>query len=258
MNGNKIKLFIKNYDDFIKKQIVGNLVLVEHWHLCSIQRRIRMDNTNTNRPPNFFDSVYKEGFAPWDIGKPQPALTALFDKYPLIDPVLDVGCGAGDLALAIANRGYSVLGIDLAEKAIEKCKSKAALAQPEVRNLTEFRLGDALNISQLNKQFGSIVDSGFYHIFGQAERDRFIEEISKSLNTGGRYYLLGFAIDSPMPNAPKQVTRKELEEKFSRTKGWNILEISSAEFITASSRGNVSATAACIEKGPSQLSGISG
>jgi SAM-dependent methyltransferase len=210
-----------------------------------------MDNTNTNRPPNFFDSVYQEGTAPWDIGKPQPAMTALFDKYPLIDPVLDVGCGTGSLTIEIARRGFSALGIDSAETAIEKAGSKIASVEPGVRNSIEFRLGDALNISQLNKQFGSIVDSGFYHIFGPTERDRFIDEIFKALKTGGRYYLLGFAIDSPMPNAPKQVTRKELEEKFDRAKGWNILEISSAELVTVSSRGNVPATAACIEKASS-------
>jgi len=207
-----------------------------------------MESPNTNRPPNFFDSVYKEGHAPWDVGKAQPAMIALLEKCALIGPALDVGCGAGDLAVEIANRGCSVLGIDSAEHAIEKANAKLASLKPEVRTLIEFRLADGLNISQLNKQFGAITDSGFYHIFGRTDRDHFIGEIFKSLKTGGRYYLLGFAMDAPMPQAPKQVTRKELEEKFSPAAGWKILEISSAEFITNSPRGNIPATAACIEK----------
>jgi SAM-dependent methyltransferase len=207
-----------------------------------------MENPNNDRAPDFFDSVYREGHAPWDIGKAQPAMISLFDKYPLIGPVLDVGCGTGDLAIAIAQRRYSVLGMDSAERAIEKAKSKIPLIKPEVRNFIEFRLGDALNISKLNRQFGSITDSGFYHIFSRVDRDTIVNEIFKSLKRGGRYYLLGFAVDSPMPQAPKQVTRKELEEKFNPAAGWKILEIASVEFMTLSPRGNVPATAACIEK----------
>jgi cyclopropane fatty-acyl-phospholipid synthase-like methyltransferase len=205
-----------------------------------------MDQPNNNRPA-FFDSMYNAQ-APWDIGKAQPALTALFDKYPLTGPVLDVGCGTGDLAIAIARRGFPVLGVDMAEKAIDTCKSKTALLEPEIQNMLDFRVGDALDFTQFNRQFGAIVDSGFYHIFGRDERDRFIDGIFKSLKIGGRYYLLGFAIDSPMPNTPKQVTRTEIEEHFSGVKGWNILEAIPAEFITLSPRGNIPAIAACIEK----------
>ena len=78
------------------------------------------------------------GNAPWAIGKPQPALSNLFDKYSLISPVLDVGCGAGDLSISIANRGHSVLGIDLSGKAIEISKSKIGTLKPELENLVEF------------------------------------------------------------------------------------------------------------------------
>jgi 2-polyprenyl-3-methyl-5-hydroxy-6-metoxy-1,4-benzoquinol methylase len=73
---------------------------------------------------DFFDAAYRE-MPPWDVGKPQPAMLALLDEFPPAGPVLDVGCGTGELALALAERGLQVLGVDLAAAAIEKARAKA-------------------------------------------------------------------------------------------------------------------------------------
>ncbi|MCX6844156.1 MAG: class I SAM-dependent methyltransferase [candidate division WOR-3 bacterium] len=56
-----------------------------------------------DQPNGFFSAAYGEQ-PPWDIGEPQPAMLSLLDAYPPTGPVLDVGCGTGDLALAIAPR----------------------------------------------------------------------------------------------------------------------------------------------------------
>lgn len=63
-----------------------------------------------------FLSAYRET-PPWDVGKPQPALMVLLDEYPPTGPVLDVGCGTGELALALAQRGLTVLGVDVETRA---------------------------------------------------------------------------------------------------------------------------------------------
>ena len=192
---------------------------------------------------------YQEN-APWNIGKPQPGLIKLFDRHPLEGTILDIGCGAGDLAMAIASRGFRTLGIDLSEKAIEICKNKANALKPEIKGSLDFHCGDALKPSQLNRQFGSIVDSGFYHLFNESTRNELVDELFKSLTGGGRYYLLGFAIDSPIPHAPRQVTQDEIKSRFGRENGWSILSLESAEFITtfSSPRDRIPATCACMEK----------
>jgi SAM-dependent methyltransferase len=196
---------------------------------------------------DFFDSAYREK-APWDVGKPQPDLIALFDEYPPTGPVLEVGCGTGDLALAMAGRGLSVVGIDLAEAAIAQARAKAASAGPDIGRLVEFRVANAFHPAQMPGPFGAVVDAGFFHLFGTFERDCFVDELAIVLAGGGRYYMLGFDFDSPYPNTPRRVSESEVRERFAPERGWRILALRPARFVTRSARGDVAAVAACVER----------
>ncbi len=207
-----------------------------------------MGTSNSHGSKNFFNPAYGQT-PPWDIGAPQPELMALLDEYPPTGPVLEVGCGTGELALALAELGLTVLGVDLSETAITQARAKAAAATPEVARLVAFRVGDALHPSQFQGPFKAVVDSGFFHLFESGERKQFIAELAATLKDGGRYYLLGFAINSPLPNAPRQVLESELRELFPSERGWRILALRPAQFLIRSTRSNqVSAIAACIER----------
>jgi 2-polyprenyl-3-methyl-5-hydroxy-6-metoxy-1,4-benzoquinol methylase len=70
-----------------------------------------------------FQGLYA-GKAPWDIGKPQPAISAVADR--ISGPILDAGCGTGEHALFFAARGQKVTGIDFLEEAIRRARNKAA------------------------------------------------------------------------------------------------------------------------------------
>jgi SAM-dependent methyltransferase len=208
-----------------------------------------MSIPDPSRSSDFFDSAYRET-PPWDVGEPQPALIELLDEYPPTGPVLDVGCGTGELALALARRGLAVLGVDLAAAAIAQARAKAATAAPGVSRLVEFRVGDALHPTLFSGPFGAVVDSGFFHLFGPLERERFAQELAATLATGGRFYLLGFAIDSPIPNAPREVRDGELRTLFAPEHGWRVLALRPARFLTRSGRNDVPAIAACVERVP--------
>lgn len=182
-------------------------------------------------PLAFFNSVYHE-IPPWDIGGPQPAMSALLTEYPPMDPVLDVGCGSGDLAIYLAQLGHQVIGIDFVDAAIAHTREKIDSLPPEVARLLNFQVADALKPSLLQQQFGSVVDSGFFHLFNPDQCDRFIDDLALTLLPGGRYYLHAFAFEFPIPNAPRQLSADELRARFTSEKGWHIHDIRSAEFIS--------------------------
>ena len=201
-------------------------------------------------PRTFFDSVYSQA-PPWDVGGPQPAMSALLAEYPPLDPILDVGCGSGDLAISLAQLGHRVIGVDFVETAIAQARQKAASLAPEVRQLLEFQVGDALKPSLLPQRFGSVVDSGFYHLFEPDECDRFIDDLARALLPGGRYYLLAFAIEFSMDNAPRQISAEEVQARFTPQRGWHILALRTAEFLNRVALP-VPAISACIERLPEE------
>lgn len=194
---------------------------------------------------NFFDSIYRET-PPWEVGKAQPALSALLDEHPPTGPALDVGCGTGDLAIELARRGLQVLGVDVVEAAIAQARAKAEAEPSEVARRLEFQVGDALRPTLLRRRFGAVVDSGFFHLFEQEPRDAFARELADALLPGGRYYLLAFATEFDMPNTPLKVTEDELRARFTAESGWRILTVRPAQF--ESRIAPVPAIAACIER----------
>lgn len=197
-------------------------------------------------PLAFFDGVYRET-PPWDVGGAQPALESLFAEHPPAGPVLDVGCGSGDLAIALARRGLPVLGVDFVEAAISRARAKARALPPGVGRLLGFEVGDALRPSALRREFGAVVDSGFLHLFDPGERDRFAAELAATLRPGGRYYLLAFAVTFPVPNSPAEVTEAELRARFTRAAGWSIRACRPAAFQNRVAPP-VPALCACIER----------
>jgi len=199
-------------------------------------------------PLDFFNAVYQD-IPPWDIGTPQPAMSALLGRYPPSSPILDVGCGSGDLSIYLAQLGYQVLGIDFVEKAIANAREKAGTLPAPVKLLLDFQVADALKPSSLQRQFGAVVDSGFFHLFDSEQCDRLVDEIAQVLLPGGHYYLHEFAVDFPLPNLPRQITAEEFHVRFTPEKGWRIKEIELVEFLSRVAPP-VPAICACIERLP--------
>jgi 2-polyprenyl-3-methyl-5-hydroxy-6-metoxy-1,4-benzoquinol methylase len=114
-------------------------------------------------------------------------MSALLEKYPPANPILDVGCGSGDLAIYLAQLGHQVVGVDFVESAIALARSKVASTPLATSTLLNFQVADALKPSQLQKKFGAIVDSGFYHLFNAEQCNQLIDEVAATLLPNGRY-----------------------------------------------------------------------
>ena len=94
-----------------------------------------------------FEQMY-QGQAPWDIGRPQPAIVKLAEAGKIRGSVLDVGCGTGENVLYLAAQGHESWGLDFVPVVIERAKAKAAERGIDAH----FLVGNAL---ELNNSAGS-------------------------------------------------------------------------------------------------------
>src|SRR5205807_1470438 len=137
---------------------------------------------------------------PWDIGRPQPAFVELVQGDGLKGGrVLDVGCGTGENALYLAERGFSVVGVDLSARAIEAAKEKVS----ERRLKADFELANALSLDFKNGYFDSAIDSGLFHTFNDNHRVVFAREIARVLKTWGDTSCSASTTKSPQTGADR-------------------------------------------------------
>ena len=154
-----------------------------------------------------FENFYA-GPAPWDIGKPQKPFIDRADQ--VTGSVLDAGCGTGDTALFFAQRGCRVKGIDFVEEAINRARRKAA-----DRGVTAtFLVKDATTLGDTGARFASVIDSGLFHCFSDADRRRYVEGLARVVEPGGRLFLLCFSDAEPGAEGPRRVSREELYAAF--------------------------------------------
>ncbi len=173
--------------------------------------------------PQTFKDAYA-GEAPWDIGRPQAPFIAVADQ--VTSPVLDAGCGTGDASLYFAAHGHQVTGIDFLEEPIRRARAKAA----ERGLAVDFRVVDALALSASGERFNTILDSGLFHVFSDADRRRYVEGLQKVLNPGGRLFLMCFSNEEPGEFGPRRITRAELDAAFAT--GWRIESVEPTQFET--------------------------
>jgi SAM-dependent methyltransferase len=170
-----------------------------------------------------WDTVYQQDQAPWDIGRPQAVWIRLADAGEITSPVLDSGCGTGEHTLLLASRGMDVLGVDVSRTAVDRARQKAA-----DRGLdADFQVGDVLALHHLGRSFATIIDSGVFHVFSDADRIRYVHSLASVIQQGGVLHLLAFSELTPGERGPRRVTQAELRAAFAD--GWEIQRIEAAE-----------------------------
>jgi SAM-dependent methyltransferase len=167
-----------------------------------------------------WEASYLEGPAPWDIGRPQPAIERLAQDGGFTGAVLDVGCGTGENALHIASKGFEVLGVDVALPALAIARAKAEAR--EIR--AEFAAVDAFRLGRLRRTFETVVDCGLFHSFDAQERADYVESLASVTAPAGMLYLLCFS-DEGADLGPHPVREQDLREAFTPESGWTVRSI---------------------------------
>jgi SAM-dependent methyltransferase len=166
------------------------------------------------------DSYQGHDPAPWDIGRPQDAFVRVAAEGGLAGDVLDVGCGTGEHALLAASLGHRVLGVDVAETAIELARAKAAERGIDA----EFALADAFELDRLERTFETVLDCGLFHTCDDEERLLYVTSVASVTGRGGTLYLLCFRDGAP-DIGPHPVHAEELRASFGRRSGWDVVSI---------------------------------
>lgn len=168
-----------------------------------------------------WDASYRNGPAPWDIGEPQRPFVRLAAAGAFAGTVLDAGCGTGEHALHVAALGLPVLGVDVAETAVEMARQKA-----KARGLdAEFLPADALRLDRLGRTFDTVLDCGLFHTFDGAERQSYLASVSAVTGRGALLYVLCFSDVGTGTVGPHPVREDELRAAFDRDPGWDIVTV---------------------------------
>ncbi len=112
------------------------------------------------------------------------------------DPVLELGCGTGRVLLRLAQEGHSVVGLDLSEAMLARCRAKLESEPPDLRrrlrlvhaNMTSFDLGEKFRLV-------IIPFRPFQHLLEVEEQLACLHSVARHLAPGGRLILDFFHTD---------------------------------------------------------------
>ncbi|OHT84961.1 class I SAM-dependent methyltransferase [Mycobacteroides saopaulense] len=186
-----------------------------------------------------WDGAYREQDKPaWNIGAPQPEYAALIEKDGVVrGEVLDAGCGYAELALALAARGHTVVGIDLTPTAVE---AATAAARERGLHTATFQQADISSFTGYDSRFSTIFDSGLLHALPAELRDGYLHSVHRAAAPGASFYVLAFGTgafrqhDGP---APTQFTEEQLREVVSQH--WRVESIRPARLQAGSGPASV-------------------
>ena len=152
---------------------------------------------------------YRSGDTPWDVGRPDFNLVEVVTQLPILScKVLDIGCGAGDNSVWLAQNHFQVVGTDTSDIAIEKAKEKAAEANVEC----DFVLADFLMNAIKGAPFDLVFDRGCFHSFGsEDDRRRCARNVAAHLGEAGLWLtLVGNADEHRQGPGPPQRTATDI------------------------------------------------
>lgn len=161
--------------------------------------------------PAHWDRRYREGDTPWDLARPSAELIRSLDEEPVAPcPALELGCGAGDNAVYLAQRGFAVTAIDLSLVALDEARRRAAQVGAEVC----FLQADACDLPSELPVFDFIFDRGCYHCVRCHDLAGFLDSLGQVTHRGSKYLLLAGNADEPSEVGPPRVHREDIRNEL--------------------------------------------
>jgi 2-polyprenyl-3-methyl-5-hydroxy-6-metoxy-1,4-benzoquinol methylase len=190
--------------------------------LASLSRFVRTRRTTTEAESrgrsdwladSATHSVWESAYRTTDVAEfYEVAFDWLATRFPRLDSVLDIGCGSGAHSIRLAERGFSVEGIDISEAALAVGREKISAAGLDTKIATHRE--DLLSLSMADGSADCVLCWGvLMHV---PELDRALAELRRVMSRGGVLVLSEVNARAPEAVAIRLVNRLKDRGRVSR------------------------------------------
>ena len=156
---------------------------------------------------------YEDKDTPWERGEPAPPLVEYLEKHSLSGRAIVPGCGLGNDARYLAEKGLEVLGVDIAPLAIQQARAIPAPAQ----GFVEYRLCDFLgpNNGLPRAHFEYLFEHTCFCTIAPELRADYVAAAHRALKPGGQLIGIFFTHLEDAGNPPYHTPHEIVESAFS-------------------------------------------
>lgn len=139
------------------------------------------------------EKVYEKG-AVWTESEPSKELIELIETGK-IKPckAIDIGCGEGFYSIYLAKKGFKVTGVDISENAVKLARQNALKHNVKIN----FIALDVLDLDKTNDKFDFVLEWALIHHIKPEQREKYVRNVKKILNKGGKYLSICFNNQNP-------------------------------------------------------------
>jgi SAM-dependent methyltransferase len=174
-----------------------------------------------------YDVMYRMGYTPWE--HPSAAWTASLARWldleqaerePPLGRALDLGCGRGQHTPELVRRGWEVVGVDYAPRAIDQARRRGI-------DGATFVVGDAtdLPVDQLGL-FDFFFDIGCFQHLDARQRARAGHGVTRLATPGATLLMMAFTRPTPIGSFVKGTSPDQVQAAFP---GWDLLSVEDAD-----------------------------